>query len=117
VLEIGSGAGEHAVHFAAALSELSWQCCDRSENLPGIRAWLDDTQLPNTQVPLKFDVASTWPGKPFDAVCSANTLHSMSWSPVQRLFARLPTILASDAIVVIHGPFNHDGPRSLGDFG
>ncbi|MEO5831100.1 MAG: DUF938 domain-containing protein [Rhodanobacter sp.] len=109
VLEIGSGTGEHAVHFAAALPQLTWQSSDRRESLPGIRAWLDDAQLPNTPAPLEFDVGGDWPSGPFDAVFSANTLHIMSWSEVQQLFARLPTILASDAIVAIYGPFNYHG--------
>ncbi|MEO9078579.1 MAG: DUF938 domain-containing protein [Rhodanobacter sp.] len=112
VLEIGSGSGEHAVHFAAALPQLSWQSSDRSEYLPGIRAWLDDRQLPNTPAPLEFDISNHWPDGPFDAVFSANTLHIMSWGEVQQLFARLPTILASDATVVIYGPFNYDGRYS-----
>ncbi|QRP64296.1 DUF938 domain-containing protein [Rhodanobacter sp. FDAARGOS 1247] len=112
VLEIGSGTGEHAVHFAAALPQLTGQSSDRRENLPGIRAWLDDARLPNTPAPLEFDVGGDWPAGPFDAVFSANTLHIMRWDEVQQLFARLPTILASDAVVVIYGPFNHDGRYS-----
>lgn len=112
VLEIGSGTGEHAVHFAAGLPQLIWQSSDRGENLPGIRAWLDDARLPNTPAPLEFDIDDHWPDGPFDAVFSANTLHIMSWSEVQQLFARLPTILAGEAIVAIYGPFNHDGHYS-----
>lgn len=112
VLEIGSGTGEHAVHFAAALPELIWQSSDRRENLSGIRAWLDDAQLANTPKPLEFDVGGNWPDGPFDAIFSANTLHIMSWGEVQQLFARLPTILANDAILVIYGPFNRDGRYS-----
>lgn len=112
VLEIGSGTGEHAVHFAAALPGLTWQSSDRRENLVGIRAWLDDAQLPNTPTPLEFDVTSDWPTGTFDAVFSANTLHIMSWHEVQQLFARLPTILASDAVLAIYGPFNYAGRYS-----
>ncbi len=112
VLEIGSGTGEHAVHFAAALPQLSWQSSDRAENLPGIRAWLDDAALPNTPAPLELDVAGSWPGGPFDAVFSANTLHIMAWHEVQQMFVRLPTITSTDASLIIYGPFNYRGRYS-----
>ena len=112
VLEIGSGTGEHAVHFAAALPQLSWQSSDRAENLPGIRAWLDEAALPNTPAPLELDVAGSWPGGPFDAVFSANTLHIMAWHEVQQMFVRLPTITSTDASLIIYGPFNYRGRYS-----
>ncbi|HEY8587662.1 MAG TPA: DUF938 domain-containing protein [Rhodanobacter sp.] len=112
VLEIGSGTGQHAVHFAAALPQLIWQSSDRAEHLPGIRAWLDEAALANTPAPLELDVTGSWPSGPFDAVFSANTLHIMSWREVQQLFARLPSVLAADATVVIYGPFNRDGRYS-----
>jgi cyclopropane fatty-acyl-phospholipid synthase-like methyltransferase len=112
VLEIGSGTGQHAVHFAAALPWLTWQSSDRAENLPGIRAWLDEAALPNTPAPLEFDVNDTWPPGPFDAVFSANTLHIMAWPEVQRLFAQLPAITTDDAVLVIYGPFNAQGRYS-----
>src|SRR3546814_6249649 len=53
VLEVGSGTGQHAVHFAAAMPWLQWQCSDREEHLPGIRAWLDEAALDNTPLPLR----------------------------------------------------------------
>ncbi len=112
VLEIGSGTGEHAVHFAAALPQLNWQSSDRRENLPGIRAWLDEAALPNTPAPLAFDVGGDWPAGPFDAVFSANTLHIMDWREVERMFARLPSILTDDAVMVVYGPFNYGGRYS-----
>lgn len=58
VLEIGSGTGQHAVHFAAAMPWLQWQCSDRAEYLPGIRQWLDEAALANTPAPIELDVAS-----------------------------------------------------------
>lgn len=112
VLEIGSGTGQHAVHFAAALPQLTWQSSDRVENLAGIRAWLDEAALPNTPAPLELDVAGNWPRGPFDAVFSANTLHIMAWPEVQQCFAQLPTLTSNDAILVIYGPFNAQGRYS-----
>jgi len=110
VLEIGSGTGQHAVHFAAAMPFLIWQTSDVAENLPGIRAWLDEAKLANTPAPLVLDVdANDWPATPFDAVFSANTLHIMSWPEVERFFAALDAITTRDAKLAIYGPFNYGG--------
>jgi cyclopropane fatty-acyl-phospholipid synthase-like methyltransferase len=112
VLEIGSGTGQHAVHFAAALPQLTWQTSDRAENLPGIRAWLDEAALPNTPAPLEFDVTGAWPAEHYDAVFSANTLHIMAWPEVERLFAQLPAVTTPHATLIIYGPFNYQGRYS-----
>lgn len=110
VLEIGSGSGQHAVHFAAALPTLQWQCSDRAEALPGMRLWLDEAALANTPAPLVLDVAQAdWPAGPYDALYSANTLHIMSWQAVQALFARLPALTAPGAKLAVYGPFNYGG--------
>ncbi|UGB37809.1 DUF938 domain-containing protein [Frateuria soli] len=109
VLEIGSGTGQHAVHFAAAMPWLDWQCSDRAEYLPGIRAWLDEAGLPNTPAPIELDVAGHWPSARYDAVFSANTLHIMGWAEVGQLFAHLSAITTDDAVLAIYGPFNRDG--------
>jgi len=114
VLEIGSGTGQHAVHFAAAMPELDWQPSDRAENLPGIVAWVAEAALPNLRAPLEFDVARHAAPlrdeqRGYDAVFSANTLHIMSWSEVEDLFRRLPALTAADAILAIYGPFNYAG--------
>ncbi|HET7925811.1 MAG TPA: DUF938 domain-containing protein [Rhodanobacteraceae bacterium] len=110
VLEIGSGTGQHAVHFAAALPYLVWQTSDVAENLPGIRAWLDEAKLPNTPAPIALDVdGGAWPATPFDAIFSANTLHILSWPEVEKLFAALDAITTHDAKLAIYGPFNYEG--------
>lgn len=112
VLEIGSGSGQHAVHFAAALPGLEWQTSEREEGqLVGIRLWLDETRLPNTPAPRLIDIerADTWPTDRFDVVFTANTLHYMPADSVQRLFARLPAVMNVGAILVVYGPFNRDG--------
>jgi cyclopropane fatty-acyl-phospholipid synthase-like methyltransferase len=109
VLEIGSGTGQHAVHFAAAMPWLVWQCSDVAESLPGIRAWLGEAGLPNTPPPLALDVRGAWPTERFDAVFSANTLHIMGWREVETFFERLPEVFAGSATLVVYGPFNYGG--------
>lgn len=109
VLEIGSGTGQHAVHFARALPHLAWQCSDMSVQLPGIRLWLDEAGLANTPAPLALDVDGAWPAQRFDAVFTANTLHIMAWEQVLRMFACLPGVMTDDALLAVYGPFNYAG--------
>jgi hypothetical protein len=111
VLEIGSGTGQHAVHFAAAMPWLRWQCSDVAGNLPGIRQWLDDAALPNTPPPIALDVTTHEAGDRagFDAAFSANTLHIMAWPAVADFFRVLDALLAPAATVVVYGPFNYNG--------
>lgn len=110
VLEIGSGTGQHAVHFAAAMPTLTWQCSDVAQNLPGIRAWLDEAGLANTPPPLELDASGEWPSRRFDAVFTANTLHIMGWPEVEAFFAGVDRVLAAaDATLAIYGPFNYGG--------
>jgi SAM-dependent methyltransferase len=111
VLEIGSGTGQHAVHFAAALPHLIWQTSDLPENHAGINAWIAEAGLANVLPPLTLDAADpkSWPDQCFDAVFSANTLHIMGWPEVESLFAHLPRLLDAQARLVIYGPFNVGG--------
>ena len=112
VLEIGSGTGQHAVHFAAALPHLVWQCSDVADNLPGLRQWIDEAKLPNLPVPLELDVDRPWPAGRYDAIYSANTLHIMGWPQVQALFAALPQALRPMGRLSVYGPFNRGGAFS-----
>ena len=116
VLEIGSGTGQHAVHFAAAMPWLTWQCSDRTDYLPGIRAWLGEAALPNTPAPIELDVAhGPWPPTRFDAAFTANTLHIMGWNEVEALFVDLGEMLAfapaatNPFTLAVYGPFNYGG--------
>ncbi|NTV69564.1 MAG: DUF938 domain-containing protein [Azonexaceae bacterium] len=109
VLEIGSGTGQHAVHFCAQLPHLCWQTSDRADFLPGIHLWLAEAALPNALPPFEFDVLGPWPNGDYDAVYTANTLHIMPWAAVEALFAGLPSVLVPGALLFIYGPFMVDG--------
>jgi cyclopropane fatty-acyl-phospholipid synthase-like methyltransferase len=110
VLEIGSGTGQHAVYFAAALPHLVWQTADVQQHHAGIRAWLVDAALPNVLAPLALDVCQTgWRSGRYDAVFSANTLHIMSWPEVECFFAGIGVVLEPDGVLAVYGPFNYGG--------
>jgi len=112
VLEIGSGTGQHAVCFGAALSHLTWQTSDRPETHAGIRAWLEEAALPNVRAPIILDVRGDWPAERFDAVFSANTTHIMSWPEVEQMFEGIGRVLETGGCFVLYGPFNFGGEYS-----
>jgi cyclopropane fatty-acyl-phospholipid synthase-like methyltransferase len=110
VLEIASGTGQHAVYFASAMPHLLWQPSDLSVHHAGIKAWLDEAQLPNILPPLLLDVnQADWGVSPVDAVFNANTVHIVSWSAVCNLFAGVARVLVTHGIFCLYGPFNYGG--------
>lgn len=113
VLEIGSGTGQHAVHFGAALPHLTWQTADLPDKHAGIRMWLEESGLNNVLLPLVLDVgADPWPVGNIDAVFTANTLHIMSWLEVGHLFRGIGRILYPGGPLCIYGPFNYNGAHT-----
>lgn len=113
ILEIGSGTGQHAVCFGAALDHLTWQTSELEENHAGIHAWLNEAGLDNVRAPLLLDVrsVSTLPDS-FDGVFSANTAHIMSFAAVEKMFSLVSTVLNRAGSFCLYGPFRRDG-----DFG
>ncbi len=110
VLEIGSGTGQHAAHFAPRLPHLAWQTSDLAENHPGINAWIDDCGAVNLARPLVLDVfGQGWPAGPFDGFFSANTCHIMPWEGVVAMFAGLRRCATADAVLALYGPFKYGG--------
>lgn len=110
VLEIGSGTGQHAVHFGRAMPQLLWQTSDLPEHHAGIKAWLQEAELRNVLPPLALDVQGGWPaGLEFDHAFSANTAHIMSWPAVCAMFTELGRRLPVGGRFVLYGPFSEDG--------
>lgn len=110
VLEIGSGTGQHAVHFAPQLPQLIWQTADLEHSHEGINAWIDDNPAENLRSPLPLDADHLpWLFDPVDAAFTANTCHIMAWSSVVNMFAGLDSAMEPNATLAIYGPFNYNG--------
>jgi cyclopropane fatty-acyl-phospholipid synthase-like methyltransferase len=113
VLEIGTGTGQHAVHFAAALDHLVWLTSDLPGQHAGIRLWLEEAALPNIEPPLSLDVLEPWPALPdFDAAFTANTFHIMPWDGVPATFSGLAERLPAGAPFIVYGPFAYSGAHT-----
>ena len=114
ILEVGSGTGQHGVYFAPNLPHLTWQTSDVVGNHSVIQAWLNAHPASNLHAPLRLDlrtdcISHSSTAKPYDAVFTANTLHIIAWSLVEKLFELMGSTLAIDGKLVIYGPFNENG--------
>lgn len=111
VLEIASGSGEHAVHFANALRGLTFQPSDPEEAARhSIAAWTADTGLLNIRPPLELDVLKEpWPIAQADAILCINMIHISPWDATQSLMRNAGRILPSGAPLYLYGPYRQQG--------
>ncbi|EQB13061.1 DUF938 domain-containing protein [Sphingobium lactosutens] len=107
VLEVASGSGEHAVHFAAVFSELDWQPTDPDPTaLASIAARRADAALPNLRLPLQLDASeASWPIDRADAVLCINMAHISPWDATVGLFTHAARLLPPGAPLILYGPW------------
>ena len=111
VLEVASGTGQHAAHFAAARADWQWQPTDGD---PQAMASIEQrtSSLPNVLTPLRLDVlASRWPpslGR-FDALFCANLLHIAAWPACEALMRGAADHLVDGGSLVLYGPYFVEG--------
>jgi len=111
VLEIGSGTGQHVVHFAKALSLLSWQPSDPDpENRQSIALWSRVEELGNVRAPLALDVRERpWPIDAADAIVCSNVVHVSPWAATLALFDGVREVLPSEGVLFLYGPYRRGG--------
>ena len=111
ILEIASGSGEHAVHFAQALPSLAWQPSDTdAEALASITAHRAAAHLPNLLPPLKLDVtAQTWPVAYADDIVCCNMIHIAPWTACEGLIAGAARVLPAGGVLYLYGPYKVGG--------
>lgn len=114
VLEISSGTGEHAVHFARNLPGIEWQPSDVDDPaLASIAAWCEHEQLANLRDPIRIDVlADDWPVEIVDAVFCANMIHIAAWPCCVGLMRGVGRHLRVSGVFVLYGPFRIDGEHT-----
>lgn len=115
VLEVASGTGQHAVAFAAALPDLTWQPSDGDAGaLDSIRAWAAGAALPNLAEPLCLDAAAPecWPVERADAIVCINMIHIAPWEACQGLMRGAGRVLAADGVLALYGPYRRDGAHT-----
>jgi hypothetical protein len=110
VLEIASGTGQHACHFAAGMPWLDWQPTEPPAGLALLEPRCSACDRDNLLPPRGLDVRDDpWPVAVPDALFTANSLHIMAWSAVAALFRAVGRQAGADTLFAVYGPFNYAG--------
>jgi len=122
VVEVGSGTGQHVVHFAKHTPGIVWWPSDLNENhLRSIEAWRAHSALANIRPPLRIDLTDpAWcpamqdgsgPDKLLAVFC-ANVIHIAPWRVAEGLLAGAGRYLRSDGRLFLYGPFKREGKHT-----
>lgn len=130
VLEISSGTGEHAVHFAPALKPRQWLPSDPDPIArASIQAWQQESSSDNLHPPLMIDVREEqWAVEcntvdqsldhldfqqhPITAIVNINMIHISPWSACLGLMAGAGRILPSGGVLYLYGPYKQGGQHT-----
>jgi hypothetical protein len=122
VLEVGSGTGQHVMHFAEHLPDITWWPSDLKEaHLTSIEAWRVHTGRANVRPPMRIDLSDPeWCAELTDGRCPrelravfcANVVHIAPWSVAEGLIAGAARYLRADGRLFIYGAFKRGGKHT-----
>jgi SAM-dependent methyltransferase len=115
VLEIASGSGEHAVHFAKGSdAALVFQPSDPDPAArASIDAWTQALGLPGIRPAIALDAASAdWPISHADAVLCINMIHIAPWEAAIGLVKGAARILPPGGMLYLYGPYRRGGQHT-----
>lgn len=114
VLEVASGSGEHAVHFAAALTRLTFAPSDPSPRArESIAAWIAASRLGNVEPPLPLEATqASWPITRADAIICINMVHISPWPATVGLFENAHAILPPGGPLYLYGSYKRGGAHT-----
>jgi SAM-dependent methyltransferase len=111
VLEVGSGTGQHVVHFARVMPDIRWQPTEPdADSRESIVSWLAQESLPNVNPPLPLDVHDeVWPVGEVAAVVCLNMIHIAPPSATEALLRGAAKVVCRGGVLVLYGPYRRQG--------
>jgi hypothetical protein len=106
VVELGSGTGQHVIHFARHTPGLTWWPSDLNQrHLKSIEAWRLHAGLQNIRSPLRIDLTDPdW--------CPEMKGGGAPSDLAEGLFAGAGRYLRADGKLFLYGPFKRDGKHT-----
>lgn len=115
VLEVASGSGEHAVHFARVSgAEITFQPSDPDAAArASIDAWAAASGLGNIRPAVALDAAAdAWPVDRADVVICINMIHISPWSSAVGLVRGASRVLPAEGLLFLYGPYRRGGAHT-----
>jgi hypothetical protein len=119
VLEIASGAGEHAIWFAQHFPDLVFQPSDPDPNhRASIAAWTATTGVTNVCLPLALDTTTPdWDANAripleLSAILCINMIHVAPWSATLGLMRGAGKLLGPERLLYLYGAYKRDGQHT-----
>ena len=110
LLEVGSGAGQHAIHMAATLNHVLWQPTDVATVLPMLTSNISEYGAANILKPTVLDLATqAWAVQTYDCIYSANVMHIVSSELGENLICGAAKMLTADGLLALYGPYKYEG--------
>ncbi|XP_014239694.1 methyltransferase-like 26 isoform X2 [Cimex lectularius] len=118
LLEVSSGSGQHAVHFAPHFPKIVFQPTEfESSSLNSIKVYRKDSSLKNIKEPHFLDVRTpvdTWINgtlKPnsLDYILNINLIHISEWACTEGLFKGSSYLLKPGGYLFTYGPYAVNG--------
>lgn len=109
VFEIGSGSGQHAVHFVNQLDEIIWHPADKEPYFGALERNLRGISLTGLEKAIYLDVAHFDITGRFDAVFCANVIHIISADLIPGLMAGVASLLEGGGLFILYGPYKYQG--------
>ncbi|KAM4583970.1 methyltransferase-like 26 [Odontesthes bonariensis] len=125
-LEISSGTGQHVIHFAQALRNITWQPSEYDrQSLASVEAYRAHYQQDNVKPAIHLDASlpyQHWGGIPpesLDLVLNINMIHISPMACTEGLFKGAGALLKPQGLLITYGPYAVNGqitPESNVDF-
>ncbi|XP_013865679.1 methyltransferase-like 26 [Austrofundulus limnaeus] len=125
-LEVSSGTGQHVVHFAQALRNITWQPSEYDrQSLTSIEAYRAHYKLNNVQPAIHLDASQPhqyWGGiqpESLDLVLNINMIHISPMACTEGLIKGAAALLKPQGLLLTYGPYAVNGqitPQSNVDF-
>ncbi|XP_026159345.1 methyltransferase-like 26 [Mastacembelus armatus] len=125
-LEISSGTGQHVIHFAQALRNITWQPSEYDrKSLVSIEAYRARYPLNNVKPAIHLDASlphQYWGGiqpETLDLVLNINMMHISPIACTEGLFKGAGAVLKPHGLLLTYGPYAVNGritPQSNVDF-